>query len=166
MTRHSIGIALAALLAAPAAAYGLPPFSTDPKSAGPDDGGQTELSGVSVACHKRFDRFVVTAHDVTPAAYRARYVKRIIADGSGDVVALRGRKRIRLLFPTARAHRESDGAPLVPRVVTPLCPNLRQVKLAGDFEGVVTFGFGLRAKTGFRVFRLTAPDRVVLDVHH
>jgi hypothetical protein len=47
---------------------------------------------------------------------------------------------------------------------TPLCPNLRQVKTAGDFEGVVTFGLGLRRKTGFRVFRLG--DRTVIDIRH
>jgi hypothetical protein len=40
------------------------------------------------------------------------------------------------------------------------------VKIAGDFEGVVSFGLGLRRKTGFRVFRLTAPTRIVIDVAH
>jgi len=64
-----------------------------------------------------------------------------------------------------RAH-TSGGGQLIPNVRTPLCPNLRQVKVAGDFEGVVTFGIGLRRKTGFRVFRLTAPSRIVVDVLH
>jgi hypothetical protein len=162
----ALGAALAAMLVFAAAAFGLPPFSTDPQSAGPRDGGQSELSGASVGCHKRFDRFVVRVGAVTPAAYRARYVNKIVADGTGATVRLLGTKRLRVLFPTARAHRESDGAPLVARTLTPKCPNLRQVKLAGDFEGVVTFGFGLRAKNGFRAFRLTSPDRVVVDVKH
>jgi hypothetical protein len=94
-----------------------------------------------------------------------RYVNRIVADGSGDVVSLRGTKRIRVLIHDARAHTQG-GAPVLPGVQTPLCPNLRQVKLAGDFEGVVTFGLGLRQKTGFRVFRLTNPTRIVIDVAH
>ena len=51
-------------------------------------------------------------------------------------------------------------------MLTPQCPNLLQVKKAGDFEGVVSFGFGLRRMTGFRVFRLTNPTRVVIDVAH
>src|SRR5829696_1261395 len=151
----ALGAALAAVLTLAAAAFALPPFSTDPKSAGPDDGGQSELSEARVGCHKRFDRFVVRVGAVTPAAYRARYVRKIVSDGSGATVQLLGTKRLRVRFPTARAHRESDGAPLVARTLTPKCPNLRQVKLAGDFEGVVTFGLGLRAKPGFRVFRLT-----------
>jgi hypothetical protein len=45
-------------------------------------------------------------------------------------------------------------------------PNLRQVKPSGDFEGVVSFGLGLRRRTGFRVFRLSGPARVVIDVAH
>ena len=159
-----LGAIVAFMLAAPALA--LPPFSTDPQSAGPDDGGQSELFSASVGCHRRFDRFVVRVGDVTPAAYRARYVNKIVSDGSGATVQLLGSKRLRLLFPTARAHDGATGAPLVARTLTPRCPNLRQVKLAGDFEGVVTFGFGVRAKHGFRAFRLTAPDRVVVDVKH
>ena len=67
----------------------------------------------------------------------------------------------------ASAARECGWSPLLAaNVMRPLCPNLRQVKLAGDFEGVVTFGLGLKAKTGFRVFRLTNPTRVVVDVEH
>jgi hypothetical protein len=160
------GLAVVLSGALASAALALPPFSTDPRSAGPNDGGQSELLAASAGCHKRFDRFVVRVGDVTPAAYRARYVSRIVSDGSGATVSLLGSKRLRLRFPTARAHSASSGAPLVARTLTPRCPNLRQVKLAGDFEGVVTFGFGLRAKNGFRVFRLTAPERVVVDFKH
>ena len=78
---------------------------------------------------------------------------------------LRGTKHIRVIIRNARGHTEG-GTNLLPAVRTPLCPNLRQVKTAGDFEGVVTFGLGLRRKTGFRVFRLTAPTRIVIDVRH
>ena len=79
---------------------------------------------------------------------------------------LLGSRRIRIILRDARAHREDGTSNLLPRVLTPRCPNLRQVKLAGDFEGQVTFGLGLRARKGFRVFRLTQPTRVVIDVAH
>jgi hypothetical protein len=65
----------------------------------------------------------------------------------------------------ARGH-TTAGASLLPAVLTPSCPNLRQVKRAGDFEGVVTLGLGLQHRAGFRVFRATAPTRVVIDVAH
>ena len=54
----------------------------------------------------------------------------------------------------------------MPSTLTPRCPNLLQVKKTGDFEGTVSFGLGLRRMTGFRVFRLTDPTRVVIDVAH
>jgi hypothetical protein len=81
------------------------------------------------------------------------------------LLALLGTKRIRVLIHNARGHTKGETI-LLPDVRTPRCPNLRQIKLAGDFEGVVTFGLGLRRKTGFRVFRLTGPRRIVIDVAH
>jgi hypothetical protein len=120
--------------------------------------------GIAVGCHATFDRFVARTRFGT-ARYAVRYVRRIISDGSGQTVGLRGRKRLRIVMRDTRAHTQSGGQ-LIPNVRTPLCPNLRQVKVAGDFEGIVTFGLGLRRRTGFRVFRLTAPARVVVDVAH
>ena len=145
------------------AAFGLPPFTTAPKSA-PGSGGQVQLSHVRTGCHATFDRFVVEARFGTPR-YDVRYVKRIVEDGSGNPVHLLGHKRIRILIRDARGHTQG-GTNLLAQVKTPRCPSLRQVKVAGDFEGVVTFGLGLRHKTGFRVFRLTGPKRLVVDVAH
>jgi hypothetical protein len=159
----AILVTLLWLLGLAAVAFGLPPFTTAAKSS-PGSGGQAEVFGVATGCHSSFDRFVIRARFGTPR-YDVRYVKRIVADGSGRPVALRGTKRIRVVIRNARGHTQG-GTNLLPRVRTPLCPNLRQVKTAGDFEGVVTFGLGLRRKTGFRVFRLTGPTRIVIDVAH
>jgi len=155
--------ALTSVLALAPVAFGLPPFTTAPKSS-TGSGGQAELFGAGTGCHPGFDRFVIRARFETPA-YEVRYVKRIVQDGSGRPVRLLGSKRIKVLVRDARGHTES-GANLIPNVITPRCPNLRQVKSAGDFEGIVTFGLGLRRKTGFRVFRLTSPTRIVVDVAH
>ena len=145
------------------AAFGLPPFTTAPKSA-PGSGGQVQLSQNRTGCHATFDRFVVNARFGTPS-YRVRYVRKIIEDGSGATVNLQGSKRLRIVIRDARGHTQG-GTNLLRNVITPHCPNLRQVKVAGDFEGIVTFGLGLRRKTGFRVFRLTDPRRLVVDVAH
>ena len=156
-------MAVAAFLGLTSVALGLPPFTTAPKSSA-GSGGQAEVFGVATGCHATFDRVVVRARSATPS-YAVRYVRRIIADGSGNPVALRGTKRIRIVIRDARGHTEG-GTNLLPGTRTPLCPNLRQLKTAGDFEGVVSYGLGLRRKTGFRVFRLTAPTRIVVDVAH
>jgi hypothetical protein len=159
----ALAVAAAALLAPAAFAFGLPPFTTERKSAAAR-GDQAELFGIAVGCHARFDRFVIRGRFGTPG-YVVRYKRRIVEDGSGRPVRLRGSERIHVVIRRARAHTEA-GARLLPAVLTPLCPNLRQVKDAGDFEGVVSFGLGLRRKTGFRVFRLTNPTRIVVDVAH
>jgi hypothetical protein len=153
--------ALVAVMAASLAS--LPPFSTAPEHA-PGSGGQAQVSQLRVGCHATFDRFVVRARFGTPR-YDVRYVKRIVEDASGKTVHLLGKKRIRIVLRNSRGHTQG-GKPLLTHVTTPLCPNLRQVKVAGDFEGVVTFGLGLRHKTGFRVFRLTGPKRLVVDIAH
>jgi hypothetical protein len=159
----AILLALASSLVLAGVALGLPPFTTAPKTS-PGSGGQAEVFGVATGCRPTFDRFVIRARFGTPR-YDVRYRKRIIEDGTGDPVPLLGTKRIRVLIHNARGHTKG-GTVLLPEVRTPLCPNLRQIKLAGDFEGVVTFGLGLRRKTGFRVFRLTGPRRIVIDVAH
>jgi hypothetical protein len=155
--------ALASSLCFVAVAFGLPPFTTAPKTSG-GSGGQAELFAAAAGCHSTYDRFVIRGRLATPG-YDVRYVNRIVADGSGNPISLLGTKRIRVVIRQARGH-TTGAANLLPSVLTPLCPNLRQVKKAGDFEGVVSYGLGLRRRTGFRVFRLTAPTRVVIDVAH
>jgi hypothetical protein len=156
-------VALASSLCLAAVALGLPPFSTAPKTSG-SSGGQAELFAIATGCHSTYDRFVVRGRLAKPG-YDVRYVAKVVSDGSGKTVSLLGTKRIRVIVREARGH-TSGGTNLLPRTLTPLCSNLRQVKEAGDFEGVVTFGLGLRRKTGFRVFRLTGPTRIVVDVAH
>ena len=93
-------------------------------------------------------------------------MNRIFQDASGDPVPLLGTKRSGFSSGDARAHTQG-GTNLVPDTVTPRCSNLAPDREnAGDFEGLVTFGLGLDRKTGFRVFRLTAPTRIVIDVAH
>jgi hypothetical protein len=42
--------------------------------------------------------------------------------------------------------------------------NVMAVSVPGDYEAVLTIGVGMRKKTWARVFTLTAPSRVVIDV--
>ncbi len=144
-------------------ALALPAFTTAPKtSAGRRCGGAVER-------RRRLPRARSTGssfgRSCAVPGYNVRYVPRIVADPSGRPVSLLGAKRIRVAFNLAAGH-DSHGTNLLASTLTPQCPNLLQVKKAGDFEGVVSFGFGLRRMTGFRVFRLTNPTRVVIDVAH
>src|ERR1700754_2230908 len=146
------------------AAYALPPFTTTAKTS-PSTGGTAELSSAATGCHSTYDRFVLRARSGGTPGYDVRYVSRIVQDGSGNPVSLLGTKRLRIVVRNARGH-TSGGANLLPSTLTPRCSNLLQAKKAGDFEAVVTYGLGLRRRTGFRVFRLTGPTRIVIDVAH
>jgi hypothetical protein len=157
--RRAVPAAIAlAFLGLAAAAYGLPPFTTTAKTS-PSSGSQARLSSAAAGCHASYDRFVVRVGSGGKPGYDVRYVSKIIADPSGNPVSLQGTKRLRVIIRDATAH-------TLPSTITPGCSNLRQVKKAGDFEGVVSYGLGLRRKTGFRVFRLTGPTRIVIDVAH
>ncbi len=156
---------LAVFASSAAAAWALPPFAFGLKTS-PPSGGQTENYSITVGCHLTYDRFVIRLRFGGQSGYRVRYVNQIISDGSGLPVPLLGSKNLSVVLPNARAHRINGISSLVPNVITPLCANLRQVKLAGDFEGVVSYGLGLKTKGAFRVFKLTNPKRIVIDVHH
>lgn len=145
------------------AALALPAFSTTPKTS-PDTRDPALLHDAATGCHAAFDRFVVQASLNAPG-YDVRYVPQIVADPSGRPVSLLGAKRVRVVFKLAGGH-DNRGTNFLPATITPRCPNLLQVKKTGDFEGVVSFGLGLRRMTGFRVFRLQNPTRVVIDVAH
>jgi hypothetical protein len=141
--------------------------------------------------HRCFDRFVVefgpqepinssprlepAPRGVTPG-FHAGYVRRLHADGSGELIAVRGGAVLQVIVH-ARAYDEDTGNPTIPvnrtgDVVIPgggALRTLRQVKYAGTFEGQTTFGLGVRARLPFRVFRLPGPGnrtRVVVDVAH
>ncbi len=151
-------IALTGGLAGSATA--LPPFTTAPKTttAGPATP-QATLTRITVGRHAAFDRVVFRFRGSTPG-YRVRYVAQVIQDGSGLPVTLLGRRFLQIRFePTVNGSSLNASA-----VITPRFPTLRQIKRAGDFEGVITFGAGLSKRAGFRVFTLSAPRRVVVDV--
>jgi len=161
--RLLLAAASGAALAVPAAASAQP-FTTTPKtSAG--NGVTAQLYDVRVGRHTTFDRIVFDFRFGRPR-YDVRYVPRILADGSGLPVPMLGRRFIAVSFRSAGTDAAAGAPTAVPRVITPLFPQLRQAKKTGEFEAVVSFGLGLRSRNGFRVFRLTSPTRVVIDVAH
>jgi hypothetical protein len=127
------------------------------------------LTAVRAGRHACFDRLVLDGASWA----RVRYVDQVRADGTGDVVPLRGGARLEIV--TSRSDDVRTGAP----TYTPADPGelvrvtgwrtFRQAAFAGGFEGRTTLGLGVRARTPFRVLVLTAPGRsprVVIDVAH
>jgi peptidoglycan hydrolase-like protein with peptidoglycan-binding domain len=124
------------------------------------------LLRVRAGRNKDFDRLVFDFQGTAPG-YRVQYVDRLIQDGSGHPIPLRGRAVVEITMRPAAAHRD-DGSPTVPGPppdVTGFAA-FRQIADAGDFEGVLTWGIGVAARTGIRVTTLSGPTRIAVDVVH
>lgn len=153
-------VALFALALVPGAAVGGQAISgVSAHAAAPS---QPTLVAVRAAHHTGFDRVVFQFRGGLPAR-GARYVNRLIADGSGNTVRIAGRAILQVLFDNARSHTDS-GSPTVPERTAYALPNVMTTVRSGDFEGVVTYGLGLAKRTSFHVSVLHNPARVVVDV--
>jgi hypothetical protein len=125
--------------------------------------GQSLLRNVRVGRHddEGFDRVVFDLTRVP--GYRVQYVRQVIQDGSGQPLSLRGRAFLTVRLEPAAAHTER-GEATAPLRIRPGFIALKEVRSAGDFEGVVTYGLGIATRSDFRVFRLSSPNRLVVDV--
>jgi hypothetical protein len=147
-------VSVLAVTAGPAAA--LPAFGTVPVSGGP---GPVTVTGVTVGHHTGYDRVVFgSTHAI--GSWEVQYVPQVFHDPIGTPVPLLGAADIRVVI------RGTDWIdhPSAQPSITPGFPALRQVAGAGEFEAVLTYGIGQQRKAGFRVFTLTGPDRLVVDV--
>jgi hypothetical protein len=139
------------------------PFRTDPVERSRQARTAPELVSVRTVEHEGYDRVLFTFRGAAPG-YQVGYVPEV-ADQAGRPLPLRGRAFLAVSFEPARAH-DPGGASTVATgtTLTPGSPVLRQVRLAGDFEGRVSFGIGLAGRDGFRVSELRDPTGVAVDV--
>ncbi len=162
---RTLAVTAAAGLVVAGSAFALPAFTTGGKGGPSLSSAQAQLKSTAVSTNSTYDRFVVRWSSGNPS-YRVRYVNQVTQDGSGNPVTLKGTHFLTVRFFSARAHTEAGGSVGGPKVRTPLYASLRQMKLVGDFEGVVTYGLGVQGRKPFRVFRLTNPTRLVVDIKH
>lgn len=130
----------------------------------PKAGAQTSTTLVQIraAHHPGYDRLVFEFSGALPAQRTIGYVTQVIADPSGQVVSVDGRYYAVIHMFSATAW--SGNRFLTPAVFTPDLPNLQQVVRSGDFEGVLSYAIGLYQRVPIKVFTLTSPSRVVLDI--
>ena len=125
------------------------------------------LTAVRTARHTGYDRVVFQFSGGRPAVTAER-VTAVYADPKGTKISLPGHSFLHVVFRGASgscsqpAHRTWTG----PNVLTLRYPQLLAVAAAGDFEGYLSFGFGLSARGPYHVSTLTGPDRIVIDVSH
>lgn len=127
----------------------------------------TNVRGGQYAC---YDRLVIDFRG-RASAYRVRYVSAVTAQGSGAVVPLRGGAFLQIDLQSA-TYDINTGAPTYRPANRRELVNVsgwrtfRQVASGGSFEGYTTIGLGVRTRLPFRVFKLSDPGRIVIDVAH
>lgn len=150
-------------------------------TAGPLDGAATEtivvdstldrtalLTDVRAASQAGFDRVVFEFANGVPG-YEVGYVERpIVADGSGDEVAVDGAAVLLIrMEPALDADLTKEGAPRTytgPNRFSPNAAVVRELVRTGGFEAVLAWAVGLDAERPFRVTTLSEPARIVIDV--
>ena len=122
------------------------------------------LTQITAAHHPGYDRLVFTFRGGVPSQHTAKYVSQVIADPSGLPVSVVGNAKLLVRFYAANGHNEMGKGTYGATSRTFALPGIIQVKQAGDFEAVLTFGVGVARAETFHMFTLTKPSRVVIDL--
>ena len=131
-------------------------------------GGPLSVVAVRVARQDGYDRvvFELDGRDPGVPGWQVEYVDDPRRDGSGEPVEVKGDKTLVVLirgagypFDTGVEEAEEARVPGDVEVVA-------DVVLGSVFEGVYEAFIGTSAEAPFRVFRLTDPTRVVVDIRH
>jgi hypothetical protein len=123
--------------------------------------------------HPCFDRLVIDLKGKA-AGYNVRYVSKVVQDGSGLPIKLRGGAFLQVTAHSPSYDSKTGKATYVPAnrsEVTNVSTykSFRQVAWAGSFEGHTTLGLGVRARLPFKVYTLAGPGngtKLVIDVAH
>ena len=122
------------------------------------------LTQITAAHHPGFDRVVFQFRGGVPVQHTARYVSQVIADPSGLPVTVTGGAKLLVRFSPATGHNAQGMVTYGAAQRTYTLPEVIGVVKAGDFESVLSFGVGLAKAEPFRMFTLTEPSRVVIDI--
>ncbi|MPZ78994.1 MAG: hypothetical protein GEV28_00735 [Actinophytocola sp.] len=117
-----------------------------------------------------YDRVVFDFRDSTSTpGFSVGYVERIVQDPSGEPLPMLLGAKLLVAMRWAAAHENGDTTVLPGDLdLRPGLGRIKHVKLAGDFEGVLSFGIAVDPADDpapFRAFALSG-NRLVVDVAH
>lgn len=141
--------------------------------------GDTSLSrltvmGVRAGRQECFDRLVIdlSGDNSKKPGYQVRYVPKVLEDGSGRPVVLRGGAFLHISVgaPSYDTSGQPTFLPADKNEVADVAgfTTFKQVAWAGSFEGMTTIGVGVREQLPFKVQVLEedGKTRLVVDVAH
>jgi hypothetical protein len=125
----------------------------------------THLTDIRFAGHDGYDRLVFEFDRGLPTLEMKQGRLPFTTDPAGQPLEVDGTAFLQLTFHGA-SRGGSDGPVTYegPTDFDPQLPELWQVRMAGDFEGVMTFIVGLVDPPCFEVLSLQQPSRYVIDV--
>lgn len=173
MTRTSIIAAAVVLAVAGCTGKSGPPTAL--QGAGTADvqadptGDMAHLAGVRLAGEDGYDRLVLAFTDRVPGYTIGYQPLPARQDASGFEIPLPGATTVlHLSLTPATAAGWGGGPPTYsgPGRLTADTRSVTEVKIAGDFEAVLTWVMGVRTQEPFRVQVLDGPPRLVVDVAH
>jgi hypothetical protein len=138
-------------------------FGVGPIAGGAQGAGTlTSVSTVRAAAQSGYDRFVIDLGQSPLQQYevRTQATPNFMLDPKGDVVTLDGSRGVQIVLRDASNHSSFSG---VTDLQTGLAA-IREARLTGDFEGVVTWSLGVDGPGFVRVTTLSSPNRLVVDV--
>ncbi|WP_441300214.1 AMIN-like domain-containing (lipo)protein [Blastococcus sp. PRF04-17] len=124
------------------------------------------VSDIRVGRHDGFDRVVFEVDGTGTPGWDVRYVDQAFSQGSGDAVDVAGDAVLQVTltgaaYPFETGVEEFTGGPV--RGGTDV---VTEVAWDATFEGTSVAFVGTAATVPFRVYQLTGPTRVVVEVAH
>lgn len=140
------------------------PASTADDTAGASSDSALTITGVRTAVHDGYDRVVLDLEGAGTPGWRVGYVDVATDDPSDRTLDIAGDGTLQVTVIGTAMPTAANG---IGPVLTPDYPVLREVNVRGWFEGQDLAFIGLDApEHPFRVFTLTDPTRLVIDVRH
>ncbi|MEE6272970.1 hypothetical protein V2J56_06370 [Georgenia sp. MJ206] len=152
----------------PSAGTELPAPASEPQQSAdfPGGGGDLLPTVVRIGRHDGFDRVVFDLEGSGTPGYRVEYVEEAIQDGSGNVVEVDGDAILAVVITGTRYPDEGEDFVAPATYEADGAENIEEVRLDGTFEGMTQGFIGLDSQVPFRVFTLSDPVRLVVDVAH
>ena len=148
---------------------GLPPFE-DSRTVVENPAHQPEevpmLVDVRVGTHDGYDRIAFEFEGDELPPYEVKYVARPTDCASGKDVLVGGTAALEVQLSIAQAHDEEGNLTIPSTDIAAGHPAIVQALSTCDFEALVMWVAGTEGDRPFRVFELSGPTRLVIDVQH
>ncbi|MPV36257.1 AMIN-like domain-containing (lipo)protein [Georgenia subflava] len=142
-------------------------YSTEPQNDPdwPGSGGDLLPTGVRVGAHEGYERVVFDFQGSETPGWRVEYVDAAIEEGRGQEVDLDGDAILQVIATGVRYPEEAETDLLAQGSFdTEQTDLVDEVFVTGIFEGQNQAFIGLDEQVPFRVFTLTDPSRLVVDL--